>query len=166
LAVFRVFAIRFAIGLGIAVVVVVAILAILARVVKRPANLGVREGKLAPCPNSPNCVSTQSQDPRHQIAPIAYKTSLVEAKATLLEVIRAMRGTTVITDEPTYIYVEFYVRGIGYLDDVEFYLDREAQVIHFRSSARLPYYDWQVNRKRMEQVRAAFEVAQGQGDGE
>jgi uncharacterized protein (DUF1499 family) len=159
-AAFRLFAIRFAIGLGITVVAVIAILAILARVVKRPANLGVREGKLAPCPNSPNCVSTQSQDPRHQIAPIPYSTSLDEAKATLLQVIRSMQGTTVITDEPTYILVEFYVSGIGYRDDVEFYLDQQAQVIHFRSSSRLPYYDWEVNRNRMEEIRAAFEAAQ------
>jgi uncharacterized protein (DUF1499 family) len=57
--------------------------------------------------------------------------------------------------------VEVHVRGIGYVDDVEFYLDQEARLIHFRSSARLPYYDWQVNRKRMEEIRAAFEAAQG-----
>lgn len=158
---FKMFAIRFAIGLGIAVVLVLVILAILARVVKRPANLGVREGKLAPCPNSPNCVSTQSQDPRHQIAPIAYATSPAEAKATLLQVIRSMKGTTIITDDPTYILVEFHVRGIGFVDDVEFYLDQQAQRIDFRSSARLPYYDWQVNRNRMEEIRAAFEAAQG-----
>ena len=161
MASFRVFAIRLGIGLGSAVVVVILILAILARVVKRPANLGVREGKLAPCPNSPNCVSTQSQDPRHQIAPIAYATSLEEAKATLLQVIRSMKGTTIITEDPNYIHVEFYVRGIGFVDDVEFYLDQQAQLIHFRSSARLPYYDWQVNRNRMETIRAAFEAAQG-----
>ena len=45
------------------------------------------------------------------------------------------------------------------MDDVELYFDQEAQLIHFRSSARLPYWDWGVNRKRMEEIRAAFESA-------
>jgi uncharacterized protein (DUF1499 family) len=157
--VFREFVVRFVIGVGIAAVVVTAVMAILARVVKSPANLGVRNGKLAPCPNSPNCVSTQSQDPRHQIDPIPYTTSPVEAKATLVRIIRSMERTQIIRDEPTYIHAEFRTKGIGYVDDVEFSLDQEAGVIHFRSSARLPYYDWDVNRKRMEEIRAAFEAA-------
>ena len=153
------FVLRFAIGVGIAAVVITVVLAILARVVKSPANLGVRDGKLAPCPNSPNCVSTQSQDPRHQIAPIAYTTSVAEAKARVLEVIRSMPRTTIITDDPTYVHAEFRTKGMGYVDDVEFTFDETAQVIHFRSSSRLPYWDWGVNRERMEKIRAAFEAA-------
>jgi uncharacterized protein (DUF1499 family) len=153
------FVLRFAIGVGIAAVVITVVLAILARVVKSPANLGARDGKLAPCPNSPNCVSTQSQDPRHQIAPIDYTTSVAEARARILEVIRSMPRTTIITDDPTYIHAEFHTKGMGYVDDVEFTFDETAQVIHFRSSSRLPYWDWGVNRERMEEIRAAFEAA-------
>jgi uncharacterized protein (DUF1499 family) len=157
--VFREFVVRFVIGVGIAAIAITAVMAILARVVKSPANLGVSNGKLAPCPNSPNCVSTQSQDARHQIDPIPYTTSLTEAKATLLQIIRSMERTQIIRDNPTYIHAEFRTKGIGYVDDVEFSLDQEAGVIHFRSSARLPYYDWGVNRKRMEEIRTAFEAA-------
>jgi uncharacterized protein (DUF1499 family) len=153
------FVLRFAIGVGIAAVVITVVLAILARVVKSPANLGVRDGKLAPCPNSPNCVSTQSQDPRHQIASIPYTTSVAEARARVLEVIRSMPRTTIITDDPTYVHAEFRTKGMGYVDDVELMFDETAQVIHFRSSSRLPYWDWGVNRERMEEIRAAFEAA-------
>jgi uncharacterized protein (DUF1499 family) len=148
--------IRLVIGVGVMVVVLTAIMAILARVVKSPADLGVKDGKLAACPNSPNCVSTQSQDPRHQIAPIPYKMSLAMARDNLIHIIRSMERSTIITEDPTYIHAEFRTKGIGYVDDVEFYLDEEAQVIHFRSSARLPYYDFEVNRKRMEAIRTAF----------
>jgi uncharacterized protein (DUF1499 family) len=156
--VFREFIVRFVIGVGIAAIVITAVMAVLARVVKSPTNLGVRNGKLAPCPNSPNCVSTQSQDPRHQIDPIPYTTSPEEAKGTLVQIIRSMERTRIIRDDPTYIHAEFRTKGIGYVDDVEFTLDQEAKVIHFRSSARLPYYDWGVNRKRMEEIRTAFEA--------
>ena len=157
---FKEFVIRFVIGVAVAAVGITAILAILARVVKSPANLGVRDGKLAPCPNSPNCVSTQSQDPRHQIDPIPYTTSPAEAKAALLRIVRSMERSKIITDDPTYVHAEFRTKGIGYVDDVELYFDQEAQVIHFRSSARLPYFDWGVNRKRMEEIRAAFEAVE------
>jgi uncharacterized protein (DUF1499 family) len=151
--------IRFVIGVGATAAVATAIMAVLARVVKAPANLGVSDGELAPCPNSPNCVSTQSQDPRHQIDPIPLTTSTAEARAALLQIIRSMERAEILIDDPTYIRAEFRTKGIGYVDDVELYLDQETGVIHFRSSARLPYWDWGFNRKRMEQIRAAFESA-------
>ena len=150
------FALRVVIGVGVIALVFTAIMAILARVVKSPADLGIKDGTLAACPNSPNCVSTQSQDPRHQIAPIPYTTSLATARDNLLRVIQSMERSTIITEEATYIHAEFRTKGIGYVDDVEFYLDEDAQVVHFRSSARLPYYDFEVNRKRMEAIRTAF----------
>jgi uncharacterized protein (DUF1499 family) len=157
---FQTFLVRFVIGAGVAALILVVTLAILARVVKRPDNLGIREGKLASCPNSPNCVSSQSQDPRHQIEPIEYRMPAAEAKTTLLQIIGSMDGAIVIRHDPTYIHTEFHLGGFfGYIDDVEFYLDQKAQVIHFRSSSRLPYYDWNVNRNRMEAIRAAFEQA-------
>ena len=46
----------------------------------RPANLGVTDGMLAPCPPSPNCVSTQSEDKARSLTPIAYTSSQEEAK--------------------------------------------------------------------------------------
>jgi uncharacterized protein (DUF1499 family) len=155
------FVIRFVIGLGILFAGLTAIMAVLARIVKSPAQLGVRDGRLAPCPNSPNCVSTQSQDPRHRIDPIPYTGSPEEAKARLLRVIRSMDRTQIVADEPDYIHAEFRIVGIGYVDDVEFYIDPARQEIHFRSSARLPYWDWNVNRKRMEAIRAAFAAVEG-----
>jgi uncharacterized protein (DUF1499 family) len=151
-------AVRVVIGAAIVIAIGTAIMAILARVVRSPANLGVREGKLAPCPNSPNCVSTQSRDPRHEIAPIPYTSSLAEAKTSLLHIIRSMPRTKIITEDPTYIHAEFRTTGVGYVDDVELYFDQEAHVIHFRSSSRLPYWDWNANRIRMEAIRTAFEA--------
>ena len=158
MAAYQAFLIRFVIGIGATVAVFTATLAILARVVKRPANLGVRDGKLAPCPNSPNCVSTQSQDPRHQIDPIPFTASPAEAKDALVHIIRSMERSKIIVDDPAYVHAEFRSKRMRYVDDVEFCFDQEASVIHFRSSARLPYYDWGVNRERMEEIRTAFEA--------
>ena len=38
-----------------------------------PADLGVRDGRLAKCPESPNCVSTQAEDRDHWIAPLTVQ---------------------------------------------------------------------------------------------
>ncbi len=37
---------------------------------KRRNNLDVNNSKLVPCPNSPNCLSNQSADAIHKIAPL------------------------------------------------------------------------------------------------
>ena len=35
---------------------------------------------LKPCPQSPNCVSTQAEDKKHRMEPISYGSTLEEAK--------------------------------------------------------------------------------------
>ena len=45
---------------------------------------------------------------------------------------------------------------MGYVDDVEFALDEKAGVIHVRSASRLGIRDMDVNRKRIESIRAQF----------
>lgn len=122
----------------------------------RPTTLGVREGKLAPCPKSPNCVSTQSPDEKHRVEPIPYTTSREEARERMEKILGAMRRANIVRVETDYIYVEFRSRIFGFVDDVEFWFDDERKVIHFRSASRIGYSDLGVNRKRMEQTRERF----------
>ncbi|RCJ23309.1 hypothetical protein A6S26_01780 [Nostoc sp. ATCC 43529] len=123
---------------------------------KRPNNLGVNGGKLAPCPNSPNCVSSQSTDAVHQIAPLAFTSSPEEALANLKTIIESLPRTKIITESQDYLYAEFKSALLGFVDDVEFYLDRNANVIQVRSASRLGQSDLGVNRKRIETIRAKF----------
>ena len=74
----------------------------------------------------------------------------------LRQVVSAMRRTRVVGATDDYLHVEFTSAVAGFVDDVEFYLDRTAQLIHVRSAARVGYYDFGVNRKRVEAIRAAF----------
>ena len=117
-----------------------------------------QQKQFAPCPDSPNCVSTQApaDDKEHAIAPIPYTGSLANAKQRLLTVINTMPNTTIRMDEPDYIHVECRSRLMRFVDDVEFYLDDATHQIHFRSSSRLGRGDLGVNRKRMEAIRQRF----------
>ncbi len=117
-----------------------------------------QQKRFAPCPDSPNCVSTQAPptDKLHAIAPMAYTSDRVAAHQRLLSIIQAMPRVTIITTEPEYIYAEFRSRLMSFVDDVEFYLDDTGKQIHFRSSSRLGRSDLGVNRQRMEEIRRRF----------
>ena len=66
--------------------------------------------------------------------------------------VRAQPRATIVRDEGNYLYAEFRSRLLGYVDDVEFYID--GGVIHVRSASRLGRRDFGVNRKRVETIRA------------
>lgn len=122
----------------------------------RPNNLGVRAGQLAPCPSTPNCVSSQSQDAVHRIAPFTYNSSPQAAMADLKTVLQSFRRTKAIAQTENYIYAEFTIPVVGFVDDVEFFLDESAKVIHVRSASRLGESDLGVNRRRIENLREKF----------
>jgi uncharacterized protein (DUF1499 family) len=119
---------------------------------KRPDNLGVRDGRLAACKPSPNCVSSQANpaDAEHYVAPIHGSMAAVR------DAVESLPRTTVIREDKDYVYAEFRTRLLGYVDDVEFYFD--GQVIHVRSCSRLGRRDFGVNRKRVEALRRLIEA--------
>jgi uncharacterized protein (DUF1499 family) len=119
----------------------------------RPTNIGVYSGQLASCPNTPNCVNSQSQDVKHKIEPFTYNSSSEKAMADLKTVMKSFKQSKIITETKNYLYAEFTIPIIGFVDDVEFYLDENAKVIHIRSASRLGESDLGVNRKRIETIR-------------
>jgi uncharacterized protein (DUF1499 family) len=125
---------------------------------KRPTDLGATAGKLAACPNTPNCVSSQAaeSDTEHKIEAIVYKSTPAKALATLKTVIETMERTDIITASDNYLYAEFTSGLMGFVDDVEFYQDVNAGVFQVRSASRLGQSDLGVNRKRIEAIRTKF----------
>jgi uncharacterized protein (DUF1499 family) len=122
---------------------------------KKPSNLGVVNGRLAPCPNSPNCVSTQATDADHRMEAIPFDDPPDQAIGRLKTVIGAMPRMKIIAETEDYIHAEATSRLFRFVDDVEFFVDRNAKVIHFRSASRVGHSDFGVNRARMERIRAA-----------
>lgn len=117
---------------------------------RRPTNLGARDGRLAPCKRSPNCVSSQADpaDREHYIAPLAYGGSIAELRRAL----EALPRVTVIRAAPDYLYAEFRTPLLRYVDDVEFL--KAGELLHVRSASRLGHRDFGVNRRRIEAIRA------------
>ena len=123
---------------------------------RRPTNLGLKDGRLAPCKRTPNCVSSQAeaQDREHQIAPIAFRGSMAE----LRRAVERMERATVITAEGYYLYAEYRTKLLRYVDDVELYYDEKRGLVHVRSASRLGRRDFGVNRKRIEALRALMQA--------
>ncbi|MGB5975674.1 MAG: DUF1499 domain-containing protein [Nodosilinea sp.] len=126
----------------------------------RPTNLGVKNGKLALCPDSPNCVVSQGDaDAEHSIASLAYSGDSAQAMTKLKAIVEAMPRTTIVESSNDYLYAEFASKLMGFVDDVEFYLDPAEAVIQVRSASRLGKSDLGANRQRIEAIREALQQA-------
>lgn len=136
----------------------IGLLGILGCAGERPNNLGARDGLLAACPESPNCVSSQADDEKHQIAPLAFSGDPDAAFARLKMVLGRRSDTKIVEDLPGYLRVEFST--ILFVDDGEFLLDRTHRLIQVRSASRLGYWDLGKNRRRLEEIRSQFYKAE------
>lgn len=121
---------------------------------RRPANLGVKDGRLARCKRSPNCVSSQADpsDREHYIAPIAFAGTM----AQLRKLIESLPLAKVVEARDDYLYAEFRTPILRFVDDVEFLL--QGSVLHVRSASRLGRRDFRANRNRVEQLRALIQA--------
>lgn len=131
---------------------------------RKPADLGVREGRLKPPSPTPNSVSSQAAlHPGHpqqayaEIAPLPFKPGGGPASLqALAAVLGAMPGVTVVEQRPDYLYATAQTRWLKFTDDMEFWANPARNAIDLRSASRLGRRDFGVNRERIEAVRAAY----------
>ena len=117
------------------------------------------EKQLPPCPNSPNCVSSQATDTGHFIAPFKI-TGNIEAAWTALKNALISQSRTVITNETgDTLHAQATSLVFRFIDDIDAILDADAKLIHIRSASRTGYGDFGVNRKRVEMLRAQLQQA-------
>jgi uncharacterized protein (DUF1499 family) len=110
---------------------------------------------LPPCPSSPNCVSSRDPDPARRVDPIPFRGTAAGAREDLETVVRSLPRSKVIASSGDLVRAEFRSL-LGFADDVEFRIDGAAGMIHVRSASRKGYWDFGVNRRRVEAIREAF----------
>ena len=120
-----------------------------------PGGLGIVDGQLAACPDSPNCVSTFSVSTEHQMDPIPFRGSTDHLVEKLKSIVGQLPRTRVVRQTDNYLHVECRSFWFRFVDDVEFLIDAEQKLIHFRSASRVGYSDLGVNRRRMETLQKA-----------
>lgn len=124
---------------------------------RSPDHLGHVDGRLAPCPLSPNCVSTQTDSAEHQMPALSYSGTAADAVARLKQVVsKSIPRAVLVREEPVYLHYEVRSFLFRFVDDVEFLVDERVGKIHFRSASRVGHSDMGVNRARMTKITAEY----------
>jgi uncharacterized protein (DUF1499 family) len=120
-----------------------------------PTNLGVRDGRLAPCPDSPNCVSSQALDAQQRVEPLPLQGSPRQTQERLVTLLGEEPRARLVEQRDGYLRAEFSSRLLRFVDDVELLIGEQA--VDVRSASRLGYADFGVNRQRIERLRQRLE---------
>lgn len=112
-----------------------------------------KEALFAPCADSPNCVSSDSKDPRHAIPPLQLTPQGRERWPQIQAVVLALPRTRLVSQGPNYLRVECRSAVLRFVDDLELEMRPEEGVVAVRSASRLGYFDFGVNRRRVERLR-------------
>ncbi|KGD66616.1 hypothetical protein Y5S_00283 [Alcanivorax nanhaiticus] len=107
---------------------------------------------LAPCPNSPNCVSSLSGSKDHWVAPLAVSDSRETSLQRVQSVLDSLPRVEYDVVGQSRIQARFKSLVLRFTDDVTFYV-RENGVVEVRSASRVGYWDLGANRRRVESLR-------------
>lgn len=125
----------------------------LALLSQRGKAKGLVDGRLAPLPNKPNCVSSESgTDDDKRIEPLSADKDTV--KAAIIST-----GGVITAETNDYISATYTSKLMRFVDDVEFRRAAElgGEHWHIRSASRVGHSDMGANRKRVERIRRALQ---------
>ncbi|AWN15720.1 DUF1499 domain-containing protein [Salinisphaera sp. LB1] len=122
-----------------------------------PKRFRVDNSHFTPCARAPHCVSSQAApDDSHYVMPLAYRGSAGRARQALLAVLASQDNARIVSAESRFIHATF-TTTLGFVDDVTFIVQPTESIIDVKSSSRIGYYDFGVNRDRVARTRRAFE---------
>ena len=118
-------------------------------------GLGVLAGRLADCPDSPNCVCSDAADPSHRVAPFALAMAPDDAWNEIRAAVAALPRTRIVKRTSDYLHAQCSSKWFGFVDDLELHLrTAHGDVVAVRSASRIGYSDLGVNRARVEELRS------------
>ena len=100
-------------------------------------------------------MSSQHVDDERRIDPLSVADD--QAWQTVIAVLADQPRTEVVENNGNYVRAEVLSPWRFYTDDVE--LLRQGKTVQLRSSARIGWYDFNVNRDRMAGLREAWREA-------
>jgi uncharacterized protein (DUF1499 family) len=128
-----------------------------------PSDLGVRDGRLKPPSLTPNSVSSQAflypdhpqkaysdftawqfSAPGSDVQAVMFRQVVQEAST--------LSGALLIRSTPTYAHFAMHTPVLGFVDDLELWMDSDHSMVHIRSASRIGQYDFGKNRERAEEL--------------
>lgn len=111
-----------------------------------PADLGVQDHGLAPCPSPAHCAQASWTVPDAQ-----------EALTNLLPVVLALDGVELVETDGPYLHATVTSRLFGFVDDLELFANESEGQLQARSQSRLGDSDLGVNGRRLDRLHRALE---------
>lgn len=133
---------------------------ILASLVSRAG--AVDSPDIAACPPSPpHCVSSGNRDEARRIEPLRYQGDGDRAWAKLKDALLQEPRIRIVVEQnqPRLLRAESRSLVFGFVDDLAFLDSPTESAIHVRSESRVGYWDFSVNRRRIERIRERFEAS-------
>lgn len=120
-------------------------------------RLDLVEGRLRPCPDTPNCVGSESAEGDRRIDPLPYRGGdRAASERALAAALAGLGRATIHRRQGDYWHATQTSALFGFVDDLEFRFDDRAGHVHLRSASRVGHSDLGANRKRSEALRAAY----------
>jgi uncharacterized protein (DUF1499 family) len=113
----------------------------------------VMEDGSLPCPSQPRCVSSTEASSRH-IAGFTLTNDVQDSWNQVGVILQSMPRTKITEQDERHIHAEVSSPTGMYTDDVDLRVQPDSRLVDIRSSARIGYYDFKVNRKRVELLRS------------
>jgi uncharacterized protein (DUF1499 family) len=120
-----------------------------------PEGLGLHDGGLAECPDTPNCVCSDCER-ADKLPPLEFSSEAAAAKSALKSALRA-KGITILEEQENYLHAVATTPLMRFKDDLEFLIVPDEKKIDFRSASRLGKSDLGKNRARLKEIFALLE---------
>jgi uncharacterized protein (DUF1499 family) len=125
-----------------------------------PEGLGVVDGTLGRCPDTPNCVHTGLRHPAGT-KPLYLADGLDsgDVMRQLRSVVESLPRVRIVTVTDRYLHAEVTSFLFRFVDDLELLLTDEDELV-VRSASRIGSSDLGTNGRRVDQLRTALAEAQ------
>lgn len=109
------------------------------------------------CPQGTrNCVSSRDRDDSSYIRPLSFDGSAEVAWMDLKQALLEEPRTDIVDQGRFRLRAQASSLVFGFVDDLSFELDAKEGVIEVQSASRVGFWDFGVNRRRIERIRERF----------
>ncbi len=122
------------------------------------ASASADENLLKACPNKPNCVSSNAIGSQHTPA-FRLKPEIETTAKQLATVLQQLEPRISLNIDKLHLHADIRSRVFEFVDELDLIIDPTQGLIHVRSAARTGYYDFGVNRRRIEKLRSSLQQA-------
>ncbi len=110
---------------------------------------------IEPCGSKPNCVcSLNEKSEKSYFEPLKIKTNPIP----ILKKVFKKKKIEIVEESENYLHGVATTKIFRFKDDVEFFYDQSAELLHFKSKSRVGHSDLGTNRKRIKNLLKSIKI--------